>query len=85
MKITVRYFAHVRESLGTGREDHELPEQIRTLGAMRVWLTTQSERHAQVLDAARSLRMACNQTVGDAQTELQAGCEVAFFPPVTGG
>jgi molybdopterin synthase sulfur carrier subunit len=85
MNITVRYFAHVRECLGTGREDHELPERIRTLGEMRAWLTTRSARHAEALHAARPLRMACNQTMGDAQTELQAGCEVAFFPPVTGG
>ncbi len=85
MNITVRYFAHVRECLGTGREDHDPPEQIRTLGEMRAWLTTRSERHAEALDSARPLRMACNQTMGDAQTELQEGCEVAFFPPVTGG
>ena len=33
----------------------------------------------------RSLRMACNQLMADETTPLHEGCEVAFFPPVTGG
>jgi molybdopterin synthase sulfur carrier subunit len=29
--------------------------------------------------------MACNHVMTDAGTRLTDGCEVAFFPPVTGG
>jgi molybdopterin synthase sulfur carrier subunit len=31
------------------------------------------------------VRMACNQTMAEESTLLSEGCELAFFPPVTGG
>jgi molybdopterin synthase sulfur carrier subunit len=33
----------------------------------------------------RALRMAVDHAVARADTPLADGCEVAFFPPVTGG
>jgi len=41
--------------------------------------------HATVLDVARGLRMALDQTLCHADEPLHDGAEVAFFPPVTGG
>ena len=44
--------------------------------------------YAESLDAAfkgRTLRMALNQDMSDETAILSEGCEVAFFPPVTGG
>ncbi len=40
---------------------------------------------AEQLDAARSFRVAVNQTVAHAGQTLADGDEVAIFPPVTGG
>ncbi|OIQ70675.1 molybdopterin synthase sulfur carrier subunit [mine drainage metagenome] len=85
MKITVRYFARVREEVGTSLEQHEVPEWVETLGALRDWLSRQSRRHAQALAPELALRTACDRVMGDTATALRAGCEVAFFPPVTGG
>ena len=40
---------------------------------------------AEALAEGRAVRMACNQTMAEENTLLSEGCELAFFPPVTGG
>ena len=40
---------------------------------------------AQRLRAGRTLRIACDQVMADADAPLRHGGEIAFFPPVTGG
>ena len=83
MQITVRYFASLREALGA-QEQVELPE-VTTLGALRDRLIASSPRHADTLRRGRTLRCAVNQQLAEESALLQAGAEVAFFPPVTGG
>jgi molybdopterin synthase sulfur carrier subunit len=39
----------------------------------------------EALADGKALRVACNQQMADAATPLSEGCELAFFPPVTGG
>ena len=53
MKVTVKYFASIREAIGQGSELRETS--------------------------------ALNQVMSDETAVLNDGCEVAFFPPVTGG
>ena len=83
MKIQVRYFASLRETLGP-QESIELPVGC-TLGALRDRLIASSPRHAQALARGRALRGAVNQAMSDETTPVPEGAEVAFFPPVTGG
>ena len=85
MQTTIRYFASVREALGQGSETVELPEHLRTLGEVRAWLAQRSSRHAAALAGDNPLRMACDHTMGESDTPIVPGREVAFFPPVTGG
>ncbi|CAN7362600.1 molybdopterin converting factor subunit 1 [Trinickia sp. LjRoot230] len=85
MKIELRYFASVRESLGLAQESVELPADVRTVGDVRVWLRARGGAWSDTLAEGRVLRMACNHAMTDAATRLTEGCEVAFFPPVTGG
>jgi molybdopterin synthase sulfur carrier subunit len=40
---------------------------------------------AEVLAEGRALRMAVDHQIVPADTSIHDGCEVAFFPPVTGG
>jgi molybdopterin synthase sulfur carrier subunit len=40
---------------------------------------------AEVLAPGKAIRMALNQVVCDGSEALSEACEVAFFPPVTGG
>lgn len=82
-RITVRYFASIREALGQGEEAVDTPAA--TLGALRQELLARGGAYAEVLAPGRAVRMALNQTLSDEAAPLPAGAEVAFFPPVTGG
>ena len=83
MKITLRYFASIRESLGVGQE--QWLTQAQTVAELRQELVARGGTYAEVLGAQRALRAALNQDLCEGSTPLQDGCEVAFFPPVTGG
>ena len=83
MKITVKYFASIRETIGQGSES--LQSSSRTLGELRDELIARSPAHGQALARGRAVRAALNQTMSDESAALSEACEVAFFPPVTGG
>ncbi len=83
MKITVRYFAAIREALGQGSELRETAAA--NLAGLRDELLAASPAHAASLARASSVRMALNQVMSEESAVLTDGCEVAFFPPVTGG
>jgi molybdopterin synthase sulfur carrier subunit len=83
MAVTVRYFASLREALGSGEALEGLAGQ--TLGQLRDALIARGGRHADVLARGRALRCALNQVMADESTPVPDGAEVAFFPPVTGG
>ena len=83
MKITVKYFASIREAIGQASELRETAAT--TLAGLRDELLAASPVHAATLARGRSVRMALNQVMSDESSVLSEGCEVAFFPPVTGG
>lgn len=85
MKITVRYFARIREALGPGETLSFEAEAPATVGALRDWLAARSPRHQDALQGDRAVRFACDQLMCDEDEALHDGAEVAFFPPVTGG
>lgn len=85
MKINLRFFASVRETLDLSQESLEVPADVTTVGAVRALLAARGSVWAEALAPERSLRMAYNQIMCGPQTRLTEGCEVAFFPPVTGG
>ena len=85
MKIELRFFASVREAVGTASEDVSLPPEVKTVGDVRQFLIARGGKWADALAEGKSLRMAYNQNMTDASTAITEGCEVAFFPPVTGG
>jgi molybdopterin synthase sulfur carrier subunit len=83
MKITVRYFAALREAVGQSAE--EVQTSATTLAQLRDELLARGGVWAEALARGRAVRMALNQTLCDESVALHEGCEVAFFPPVTGG
>ncbi len=83
MKLQVRYFASIREALGSG-ETVEVAEAC-SIAEVRDRLIATSPVHAAVLARGRALRCALNQQLCDENQLLAEGAELAFFPPVTGG
>lgn len=83
MKVRVRYFASIREAVGQGSE--ELQVRGETLGALRDELIARGGAYAAALARGKAVRMALDQVMSDDAAPLREGCEVAFFPPVTGG
>ena len=83
MKIDVRYFASLREQLGTA-EVLELTEGV-TVGQLRDLLIERSDAHAAALSRSRTIRCAVNKVLSKEDALITDGAEVAFFPPVTGG
>ena len=85
MQIQLKFFASLRETLGSAHESLSLPAEITTAGQVRDYLRTRGGVWAETLAEGRALRIACNQQMADPTTLLSEGCELAFFPPVTGG
>ncbi len=82
--LNVLYFASLREAFGRANEQMQppVPAHVSALiAALRerggVWSTA--------LSADKRWRVAVNQEMADMDTPLNAGDEVAIFPPVTGG
>ena len=83
MRVTVKYFAGIREAIGLGSELRDT--QATTLAALRDELIGQGGAYAESLARGKAVRLALNQVMVDETVALPDGGEVAFFPPVTGG
>jgi molybdopterin synthase sulfur carrier subunit len=83
MKVTIRYFASIREAAGASSQ--VLETRAATLAQLRDDLIASALPVAEALARGRAVRMALNQVMSDESAALTEGCEVAFFPPVTGG
>jgi molybdopterin synthase sulfur carrier subunit len=83
MKVQVKYFASIRESVGSAAET--LDTSAQTVAALRDELIARGGGYAESLARGKPVRIALNQTLSDESAVLLEGAEVAFFPPVTGG
>ena len=77
MRVKVKLFASLRETLGFSERDLELNEGL-TLE--EVWKIVSGGR-----EPTSDVLMAVNMDYAQPETEVNDGDEVAFFPPVTGG
>lgn len=83
MKIQLKYFASLRETIGVGTETME--SSATDVASLRQSLIARGGVHAQCLALGLPVRVAVNQVMASDATVLTTDCEVAFFPPVTGG
>lgn len=81
MHITVRLFARARDLAGTERCEITLPEGAKVRDARAVLLTVAP----QLSTLAKTLFMAIDGEYASDETRLTDGCELAAFPPVSGG
>ncbi len=85
MKVKVRYFAGLREQLGTEAEEIELPAEVTTVAALRAHLRTRGGSYGTAFAEKKLVRTALNQDMVQPAARINTGDEIAFFPPVTGG
>lgn len=77
MKITVKFFASLREQIGKSDCSIDTDEN---LSVLEVW-----QQASQINDLPENTLCAINMEYVDANKPVSDGDEVAFFPPVTGG
>lgn len=82
--LQLRYFASLREQLGTGAEQIELPPDVTDITGLTRWLQAREEPWKSALADSR-LHVAINQEIVKPDAAVRDGDEVAWFPPVTGG
>ena len=83
--IEVLYFARLREVFGREREQVDLPGDVRDVASLTAWLRSRGDAWERELAPGKPVRIAVNQDMAAADTQVGNGDEVAFFPPVTGG
>lgn len=83
MQVHIKYFASIREAMGCSSEHWDT--QATTLGQLRQALVERDAREGHPLAAGRAVRIALDQLMCEEDALLTQACEVAFFPPVTGG
>lgn len=83
MQLNLRYFASIREAIGTAGEQYETAAS--DLAGLRDELIARGAPYAHALARGRAVRMALDQALCEESAPLHAAAEVAFFPPVTGG
>ncbi|WP_265515536.1 molybdopterin converting factor subunit 1 [Nitratireductor luteus] len=79
------YFAWVRERIGKGEEDVELPADVTRVSDLLAWLKGRGENYGAALEYPEIIRVAINQEHVSHDTPLPESGEIALFPPMTGG
>jgi molybdopterin synthase sulfur carrier subunit len=81
--VEVLYFAWVRERIGVPRETVET--SARTVADLVTELRARDPRYDAAFADTSALRVALDQDLSGFDAPLDGVCEVAFFPPMTGG
>ncbi len=82
--IRLRFFASLRETLGVGDLQLELPNGIDRLSGLTDLLQSRGNPWQDALSDER-LHVAVNQEIIHQDAQIRDGDEIAWFPPVTGG
>jgi molybdopterin synthase sulfur carrier subunit len=82
MRVSVRYFAAVRELTGVSEEVIDLPATVRSMGDFAAFLETHNPALEGRLGA---VRLARNETFSVPRDVIAEGDVIAVIPPVAGG
>jgi sulfur-carrier protein len=83
--VRLVYFAWVRERIGKGDEELDLPESVTTAGELVAYLATLGEEYAEALRFPNAVRVAVNQEHVEHDESIAGAREIGIFPPMTGG
>ncbi len=85
MEVTLKYFAWVRERVGTGEERLTLPASAGTVRDVISWLKQRGDNYAAAFEREDIIRAALDHIHATHDASVKGAREIAFFPPVTGG
>ncbi len=83
--MKIRFFANLRELLGSEELEFGDEHFPRTVAELRVLLRDAGDAEFSEAMADPNVLCAVNQRVAEESLRIEAGDEVAFFPPMTGG
>ncbi|MDE2445363.1 MAG: molybdopterin converting factor subunit 1 [Alphaproteobacteria bacterium] len=83
--MKILYFARLRQIIGRGSDEIELPTDVVTVSDLIGHLKARDSGIAAAFGDLRTLKVAINQNHTTFDASLTGATEVAFFPPVTGG
>jgi sulfur-carrier protein len=84
-RVTLLYFAWVRQKIGRSEETVELLPDVATVAQLAGFLCARGGGYEDALFDTKRLRAAVNREHVNWDAPVGDGDEVAFFPPVTGG
>ena len=79
MKVNILYFAQISEVLGFEKESFEIPEGMGSDALIEKLKVKYPEL------CKLTFAVSVDQTLVQANTSLQNGCEIALLPPFAGG
>jgi molybdopterin converting factor, subunit 1, non-archaeal len=85
MKVNLVYFAWVRERIGKGEEEIDLPENVVTVRDLLEHLKGLGEEYENALQYTNVIRVAINQEHVEHDEPIAGAREIGIFPPMTGG
>lgn len=83
--VTIHYFASVREGIGLGKEELNLPAEIGTVGEFIEWMRARGPAYEAALAEDLAVRAAVDRNHATAETSVRQAREIALFPMMTGG
>ena len=83
--MRVLYFAWVKEKAGIAAEEIDPPKSVTTIAELIDWLKARGPEFANAFARSEVIRAAIDRIQVRHDAKIVGACEIAFFPPVTGG
>ncbi|MBZ0163018.1 MAG: molybdopterin converting factor subunit 1 [Notoacmeibacter sp.] len=83
--MRIVYFAWVRERIGKGEEEVDIPAEVTTVRDLLGWLKTRGPEYESALEHQNAIRVALDMEHVHHTEKLGTPFEIALFPPMTGG
>ena len=83
--MKLKYFAWVRERVGTDEEDVDLPADVVSVHDLLDWLKGRGDGYQEALRYPEAIRVAINHEHVHHSEPVAGATEIALFPPMTGG
>jgi molybdopterin synthase sulfur carrier subunit len=83
--VQLVYFAWVRERIGVGQEELDIPSSVVSVRDLLLWLKSRGEGYEQALQFPEVIRVALDHEHAEHDEPIGGAREIGLFPPMTGG